>query len=86
MGVVMSKYANLEDRECLLETLSTEEEKDLFLYGFYSAISYAYYKNLAQEDKDLWCNELLERVIENYGLKLFEEFLQEHNIGVERKE
>ena len=82
----MNKYANLEDRECLLETLSTEEEKDLFLYGFYSAISFAYYKNLSKEEKEIWCNEILERVIENYGIELFEEFLQEHNIDFEHKE
>lgn len=82
----MNKYANLEDRECLLETLSTEEEKDLFLYGFYSAISFAYYKNLSKEEKEIWCNEILERVIEQYGIELFEEFLQEHNIDFEHKE
>lgn len=82
----MSRYANNEDRECLLETLSCEEDKETFLYGFYSAIAFAFYKGLDNDQKELWCPELFERVCENYGNGIMEDFLKEHMIDFQINE
>lgn len=74
----MSNYANIEDRENLLDTLEDDDKKTEFIYGFMSAITYAYYLDLADEQRELYTHETTERVIETFGADLFEKFYQEH--------
>lgn len=43
-----------------------------------SAITFAYYKSLDKEEKELYCKEICERVIQGVGQDFLEEFLEEH--------
>ena len=74
----MSKYANIEDKKNLLDTFEDDDKKTEFIYGFMSAITYAYYLNLTDEQRELYAHETTERVIETYGAELLEKFCQEH--------
>ena len=76
--MIKSKYCNREDIECLADTLNNEDSKQEFCYGFFSAISFAYYKNLSKEEKELYCGEIMERVLDTFGQDFLNEFLEEH--------
>jgi hypothetical protein len=76
--MIKSKYCNEEDVECLADTLQYEDSKEEFVYGFMSAITFAYYKSLDKEEKELYCKEICERVIQGVGHDLLIEFLEEH--------
>ena len=76
--MIKSKYCSKEDVECLADTLQDESRKEEFLYGFMSAITFAHYKSLDKEEKELYCKEICERVINSVGKDLIEEFLEEH--------
>lgn len=76
--MIKSNYCSEEDVECLADTLQDRVRKEEFIYGFMSAITFAYYKNLDKEEKELCCKESLERVINSVGKNLIEEFLEEH--------
>ena len=43
-----------------------------------SAITFAHYKSLEKEEKELYCKETLERIINGVGQELMQEFLEEH--------
>ena len=73
-----SKYCNSYDVECLADTLQDKDRKEEFLYGFMSAITFVHYKNLEKEEKELYCKETLERIINGVGHNLLHEFLEEH--------
>ena len=79
----MSNYANIEDRENLLDTLEDDDKKTEFIYGFMSAITYAYYLSLTDEQRELYTHETTERVIETFGADLLNKFCQEH-LNVEK--
>lgn len=76
--MIKSKYCDEEDVECLADTLQDEDRKEEFLYGFLSAITFAYYKSLDKEEKELYCKETCERIIDSVGKDLIKEFLKEH--------
>ena len=76
--MIESKYCDREDVECLADTLQDKDKREEFMYGFMSAISFAYYKNLSKEEKELYCGETMERVLETFGNALMKEFLEEH--------
>jgi hypothetical protein len=76
--MIKSKYCDNYDVECLADTLQDEDRKEEFFYGFMSAITFAHYKSLEKEEKELYCKETLERVIQGVGQDLMEEFLEEH--------
>lgn len=76
--MIKSKYCDMEDVECLIDTLQDEDKKEEFMYGFMSAITFAHYKSLEKEEKELYCKEILERVINGVGQELMQEFLEEH--------
>jgi hypothetical protein len=76
--MVESKYCDREDIECLADTLQNEDRKEEFFYGFMSAITFAHYKSLNKEEKQLYCKESLERIIQSVGQDLMHEFLEEH--------
>ena len=52
-----------------------EKEKLLYLSGFMDCIVYQYYMSLTEEEKEVWCEERQQRIIEQY-LYLFEDFLK----------
>jgi hypothetical protein len=76
--MIKSKYCDSYDVECLADTLQDENRKEEFLYGFMSAITFAYYKSLDKEEKELYCKESLERIVGGVGQNLLNEFLEEH--------
>ena len=76
--MIKSKYCNQKDAECLTNILQNENDRENFMYGFMSAITFAYYKDLDEEDKKLYCGEIMERVVEGVGIDLMNEFLEEH--------
>lgn len=76
--MIKSKYCDSYDVECLADTLQDEDRRNEFLYGFFSAITFAYYKSLDKEEKELYCKESFERIINSVGKDLIEEFLEEH--------
>lgn len=76
--MIESKYCNREDIECLADTLQDEDRRQEFCYGFFSAISFAYYKSLSKEEKELYCGEIFERVLDTFGKDFLKEFLEEH--------
>lgn len=76
--MIKSKYCDREDVECLADTLQDEDRKEEFFYGFMSAITFAHYKSLEKEEKEIYCKETLERVIQGVGQDLMHEFLEEH--------
>lgn len=76
--MIKSKYCNEEDVECLADTLQDENRKEEFLYGFLSAITFAHYKSLDKEEKELYSKESLERIVNGVGQELIQEFLEEH--------
>ena len=76
--MIESKYCDSYDVECLANTLQDEDRKEEFFYGFMSAITFAYYKSLEKEEKELDCKEICERVIQGVGQDLMQEFLEEH--------
>lgn len=76
--MIKSKYCNQKDAECLVNILQNEKDRQNFMYGFMSAITFAYYKNLDKEDKELYCGEIAERVVEGVGIELMNEFCEEH--------
>jgi hypothetical protein len=80
-----SKYCNMEDVECLADTLQDEDRKEEFFYGFMSAITFAHYKSLEKETKELYCKEMMERVIQGVGQDLMQEFLEEHFGKIQEK-
>ena len=76
--MIKSKYCNEEDVECLADTLQDENRKEEFLYGFLSAITFAHYKSLDKEEKELYCKETCEKIIDGVGKDLMKEFFEEH--------
>lgn len=76
--MIKSNYCNEEDVECLADTLQDEDRKEEFFYGFMSAITFAHYKSLEKEEKELYCKESCERIIDSVGQDLMQEFLEEH--------
>ena len=76
--MIKSKYCDSYDAECLADTLQDKVRKEEFFYGFMSAITFAYYKSLEKEEKEIYCKETLERVIQGVGQDLMHEFLEEH--------
>lgn len=78
----MSKYAKDIDKKELLETLCEDENRKNFMFGFMSCLTFAYYRTLNQEQKDLWCGETFETIVETFGKEHFEEFLKEYEIRV----
>lgn len=74
----MSNYATDMDRVDLADTLSDKEKTVEFVYGFMSAITFAYYKDMSDKGKQIWCKEIYDRVADNYGQQLLNEFLKEH--------
>lgn len=78
--MIKSKFCNMEDVECLINTLQDNDRREEFLYGFMSAVAFTHYKNLDKEEKELYCKESLERIINSVGENLLTEFLEEHNL------
>jgi hypothetical protein len=76
--MIKSNYCNRADAENLANTLQDEDRKEEFLYGFMSAITFAHYKSLDKEEKELYCKESLERIANGVGQDLLNEFLEEH--------
>lgn len=76
--MIKSNYCNEEDVECLADTLQDEDRKEEFFYGFMSAITFAHYKSLEKEEKEFYCKESCERIIQGVGQDLMQEFLEEH--------
>lgn len=83
--MIKSKYCNSYDVECLANTLQDEDRRNEFLYGFFSAITFAYYKSLDKEEKEFFCKESFERIINSVGKDLIEEFFEEHFGKIEKK-
>ena len=76
--MIKSKYCDSYDVECLADTLQDEDRKEEFIYGFMSAITFAHYKSLGKEEKEIYCKESLERIVDSVGQDLLHEFLEEH--------
>ena len=74
------RYSQVEGREPLLETISDEKKQEGFIYGFMSAIAFAHYKNLSNDEKQFYCNEKLESVLDSVGLDFMNEFLKEFDL------
>lgn len=83
--MIKSNYCSRVDAENLADILCDENDKKNFMYGFMSAITFAHYKDLDEEDKKLYCGEIMERIVDSVGKDLMEEFLEEH-FGVLKKE
>ena len=79
--MMKTNYCNREGALALYETLQNEQDRDTFLYGFYSAISFAHYLSLDDVEKSIYCNETLERVLETSGKDILNMFLEEHKKG-----
>lgn len=73
-------YANELDKEMFAEMLENEEDMETFICGFNSALLYCYYKNLDENQKQMFNEELAERIVLAYSKPLFQEFAKEHGI------
>ena len=73
-----TNYCKEKDALALYEIFENEDSKVVFLHGFMSAIAFAYYKSLNKEQKELYCQEAFERIIDGVGNDLLKEFLDEH--------
>lgn len=73
-----TNYCNEQDALGLYEIFENKDSKVLFLHGFMSAIAFTYYKSLEKEQKELYCHETFERIIDGVGNDLLKEFLDEH--------
>lgn len=82
----MIKYATDIDREALLDTLSTKEGSENFLYGFYSCLTYCKFLSMTEQEKIMWCGETQERIIYAHGEPLLESFLKAHDIDFTKEE
>lgn len=49
-----------------------KEDREMLAYanGFMACVVYQYYMSLTKEQQELWCEEMEERVIENYAYLL----------------
>jgi hypothetical protein len=50
--MIKSNYCNRADAENLADILCDENDKKNFMYGFMSAITFAHYKDLDEEDEE----------------------------------
>ena len=73
-----TNYCEKKDALALYEIFESEDNKVLFLHGFMSAIAFTYYKSLNKEQKELYCKETFERIVNGVGNDLLKEFLDEH--------
>ena len=74
------RYSQVEDKQALLDIIRDEEKQQGFMYGFLSAITFAHYKDLNNEQKELYCSEMEENILNSIGLGFMNEFLQEYNL------
>lgn len=74
------KYSQVETRESFLEMLEDRDTRQGFIYGFMQAIAFAHYKSLSKEEKELYCGETMERIINGVSNNLMNELLEEYGI------
>ena len=74
------KYSQVESKESFLEILENEETRHGFMYGFMQAIAFAHYKSLDKEEKELYCGETIERVLQSVSNNLMNELLEEYGL------
>lgn len=74
------KYSQVEDKQDLFNIIRDKEKQQGFIYGFMSAITFAHYKDLNNEQKELYCREMEENILYSIGLNFMNEFLQEYGL------
>lgn len=74
------RYSQIEDKQELLNIIEDNEKQQGFIYGFMSAIAFAHYKDLNNEQKELYCGEMIENILDSIGLDFLNEFLQEYDL------
>ena len=69
------RYSQIEDKQELLDIIKDKEKQQGFIYGFMSAITFAHYKSLNNKQKELYCGEIVENILNSVGLDFMNEFL-----------
>jgi hypothetical protein len=74
------RYSQIEPKESFLEILENKETSACFVYGFCQAVAFAHYKKLDKEQKELYCGETMERVLDCISNNLLNELLEEYGL------
>lgn len=80
------RYSQVETKESLFEILENKEKRQGFLYGFMQAIAFAHYKSLDKEEKELYCGEMMERVLNGASKNLMDELFEEYDLPTSLEE
>lgn len=80
------RYSQVEIKESLFEILESKEKRQGFLYGFMQAIAFAHYKSLDKEEKELYCGEMMERVLKGASKNLMDELFEEYGLSTSLEE
>ena len=80
------RYSQIEPKESFLEMLENKETRQGFVYGFMQAIAFAHYKSLDKEEKELYCGEMMERVLNGVSNDLMNELLEEYGLPTSLEE
>ena len=80
------RYSQIEPKESFLEMLENKETRQGFVYGFMQAIAFAHYKSLDKEEKELYCGEMMERILNGVSKDLMNELLEEYGLPTSLEE
>ena len=75
------RYSQIETRESFLEMLENKDTRQGFIYGFMQAIAFAHYKSLDKEERELYCGEIMERILNGVSNDLMNELLEEYGLS-----
>lgn len=74
------RYSQIEPKEGFLKMLENKETRRGFMYGFMQAIAFSHYKNLDKEQKELYCGETMEKVLDSISNNLMKELFEEYGL------
>ena len=80
------RYSQIETKESFLEMLENKETRQGFIYGFMQAIAFSHYKSLDKEEKELYCGEMMERILNGVSKDLMNELLEEYGLPTSLEE
>ena len=80
------RYSQVETKDSFLEVLENQDTRQGFVYGFMQAIAFAHYKSLDKEQKELYCGETMERILNGASKNLMDELFEEYGLPTSLEE
>lgn len=80
------RYSQIETKDSFLEMLENKDTRQGFVYGFMQAIAFAHYKSLDKEEKELYCGETMERILNGVSNDLMNELFEEYGLPTSLEE